>query len=192
MPDKKDLDIIQSIQQGRNSLVLKELYRSPLKKVRQYILSNNGQIEDANDLFQEAVIVLFTQARAPGFELKQSLEGFIFTIVKNRWIDQKRRKESQNTSLSDKQLEIDANEKAPLELLIDQEKTSHMQSIFRKLGDNCQKILNYSLVEKLKMDEIAKKMGLKNANVTKSTHYRCKQHLAKLIKSDHTLMQLFK
>ncbi|MFN6945727.1 MAG: sigma-70 family RNA polymerase sigma factor, partial [Cytophagaceae bacterium] len=58
MKDKSKL-VIQSIRSGKNSDALNYLYKDPLRKIRKFILNNSGTLDDADDVFQDAVVVLF-------------------------------------------------------------------------------------------------------------------------------------
>ena len=57
--NKNTIIVIDCIKKGDNDKALKYLYKDPLRKVRTYILSNSGSMEDADDVFQDAIVVLF-------------------------------------------------------------------------------------------------------------------------------------
>ena len=76
--------------------------------------------------------------------------------------------------------------------MIGKEKAEAMKTVFDKLDEKCRKILHYYIYEKRSMKEISVLMGYSSEDVVKTNHYRCKQYLTKLVKSDLSLMNLIK
>ncbi len=188
--NKTDFKIIESIRTGSNDRVLAYLYDKPLKKISYYILSNNGSREDANDIFQDAVLILFNQVKKNKYDENNELDGFLYSVARNLWIDKTRRDKRMMT----KDFNIETNHSDftdHLTDLIDREKSSALRKTFEKLDEKCRKILLLVIYEKLSMKEISEKMGYSNENVAKSNHYRCKQYLTKIAKEDKQLLNLF-
>ncbi len=184
-----DFKIIESIRAGSNDRVLAYLYDRPLQKIRHYILSNNGSREDANDIFQDAVVILFNQIKKNKYDEKNEVDGFLYAVAKNLWIDKVRREKRIVTK--DIAEETDRTDFTDhLTDLINKEKSAALRKIFEKLDEKCRKILLYVIYEKLSMKEISEKMGYSNENVAKSNHYRCKQYLAKIAKENKQLLIL--
>ena len=78
--------IINAIISGKGNGILSVLYKETLPKVRNMVLKNNGNQEEANDIFQDAVLILFKQVRNGSFNTSYEMEGYIYTIAKNLWI----------------------------------------------------------------------------------------------------------
>lgn len=189
--DKIDLKIVDSIEKGDNSSALKYLYGEPLKKVRNYILKNNGSRDDANDVFQDAVIALFNLIKKGKYDRSKDLNGFLYVVAKNLWVDKIRRdKKRELTDFSESYDHSDYTDH--LKNMMSQEKLTAFQTLFNMQSDRCKDLLHYSIYEKLSMKEISKKMGMSNENVAKATNYRCKQALAKLIEENKGLTSSLK
>ena len=62
------------------------IYRQHFQMVKQMVLSNNGSTDDAADLFQEAMIVLYQKASSAEFELHCLLKTYIYSICKRLWL----------------------------------------------------------------------------------------------------------
>jgi RNA polymerase sigma factor (sigma-70 family) len=189
---EQEKKIIYSIQTGANSIALQYLYDVSLKKVRQYILKNNGSKEDANDIFQDAVIVLFNQIRLNKFNENHSIDAFIYSVARNLWIDKVRRDKKFTSFDSNNDYLNRSSDTDHLEYLIQKEKSSAMQQVFKLLDEKCQKILHFVIYEKRTMKEIKELMGYSSDDVAKTNHYRCKQYLSKLVKSNTELVDLLK
>ena len=184
-----DLKILESIRAGSNDRVLAYLYDKPLQKIRKYILSNNGNRDDANDIFQDAVVILFNQVKKNKYNESYEVDGFLYTVARNLWIDKMRREKK--IVMKDLIHETDPSDfNDHLKDLIVKEKSAALREVFERLDEKCRKILLYVIYEKLNMKEISEKMGYNNENVAKSNHYRCKQYLAKMVKGDKELLNL--
>jgi RNA polymerase sigma factor (sigma-70 family) len=186
-----DLKIIESIRSGRNDEALAYLYDKPLKKIRKHILSNNGSVDDANDIFQDSVIILFNQVKSNRYNTNYEVDGFLFVVARNLWVNKtKRDKKIVNNGLNLDSQQTDNVDH--LKDLIGKEKSAAFRKVFEKLGENCQKILHYAIFEQLSMKEISEKMGFSNSNVAKSNHYRCKQYLTRIVQEDQEVLNLLR
>ncbi len=189
---EKEKVIIESIRTGANNVALEYLYDVSLKKVRQYILKNNGSKDDANDIFQDAVIVLFNQIRLNKFNEVYSIDAFIYSVARNLWIDKVRRDKKFTKYDSPDEYAVIASDTNHLDSLIQKEKSAAMKLVFNLLDEKCQNILTYVIYEKRSMKEIKELMGYNSEDVAKTNHYRCKQYLTKLVKSNPSLVELLR
>ncbi len=183
--------IIESIRLGNEDKALALLYGKPLSKIRKYILNNSGSQDDAYDIFQDTVLILFHKIKTGRYSEQADLEGFLYTVARNLWIDKMRRaKRYQNHLAEIRYYQSDWDDQ--LKELLDREKSDAFKKVFEQLGENCQKLLQLAVFDKLPMKEISERMGYANENVAKSNHYRCKQYLGKLVKENSILFNLLK
>lgn len=183
--------IIECIRNRQNDKALSYLYSHTLKKVKNYILTNSGSLDEANDIFQDAVIIFFKSVIENKFEPTSSVDAYIFTISKNLWINAaKRRKKLVHVDIEDQNLTADATN--PIENLITQEKRTALDLAYSKLDEACRKLLGLVAYEKLSMKELQEKMALKSENAAKTMHYRCKQAFHKIIKENTDLLNILK
>ena len=54
---------------GNEATAIETIYRENFGMIQSYILKNNGIQEDARDIFQEAMIVLYEKAKVDSFVL---------------------------------------------------------------------------------------------------------------------------
>lgn len=177
---KKDSKIIiEAIRSGKNQAALKYLYKDPLNKIRGFILKNSGTLEDANDVFQEAVVTLFHYVQKGKYKEEYELDGFLFRVAKNKWIDITRKNQKMiNNELTGFDYSDHSNH---LDELIKQEKLNTFHDLFNKLENNCKKLLSFVMFEKKSMKEISVLMDFKDEKVAKNQHYRCKKYFSKLL-----------
>ena len=149
-------------------------------------------MEEVSDIFQDSVIVLFNQVRKNKFDDKHPVDAFLFTVAKNLWLN-KIRKDKRMANYGDMTLLQHADSDTDhLEDLITKEKSTAVARLFDQLNDKCKELLHLYNHEGLSMKEISIKLGYRNEQVTKATHYRCKQFLIDLVKGNKELKNLLR
>lgn len=178
MKDNSNI-IIECIRTGKNNEALKYLYKDPLRKVRKFILSNSGTLDDADDVFQDAIVVLFDYVKKGKYNENYALDGFLFKVAKNAWIDIARKKRK---VIKEPFIGFDIGDEAYfLEDMIKEEQVKAFHTLFNQLEENCRQILSFVVFEKKSMKEVSELMGFKDEKVAKNQHYRCKKYFSKLI-----------
>ncbi|MFA6542504.1 MAG: sigma-70 family RNA polymerase sigma factor, partial [Bacteroidota bacterium] len=79
---RSDAHILDLMKKGDDDALV-QLFDSNKRMVVSYILKNNGSEEDADDMLQEAVIVLWENVRSGRFEYTSKLSTYIFAVVQN-------------------------------------------------------------------------------------------------------------
>ena len=77
-------DIIKGIKLSKPS-VFKWIKNKYYPMIRQLVLMNNGTEEDAEDIFQTGVIVLWEKIKNDSFERKSSVKTFFYSVCRNQW-----------------------------------------------------------------------------------------------------------
>lgn len=165
----KDLKIIQEIRDGNTRKAVKGLY-GYFSVIRKYIVANNGTKEDAEDVFQDALVVLFNKINAGEFQLTSSLDTYLFSVCKNLWFEQLRRLKKQNEIRPQSEISIPENEISVSEA---EHKTILALKAIEQLGEKCKELLHLFYNKKLSMAEIAGKLGFSTERVAKNQKYRC-------------------
>ena len=84
-------EIIEDLK-GENNFAFGNLYKSYFGIVDRFVTNNNGTTQDAEDLFQDTMIVLIEKLRMDGFQLTASIKTYIMAIAKNLWLKKLRNK----------------------------------------------------------------------------------------------------
>ena len=158
--------------------MLEYLYKDIYPKIKSYILANSGNIDDALDIFQDALVVLCKQIKLNRFDEKYEISAFLYSICRNLWIN-KAKRESRLVSLQEKYDHIENEDFS--EYIITKEKERLLKEIAGKLGKKCFELLQQAIFYQSSTDEIIKNMGFSTANAVKTQKYKCKQKLIKLI-----------
>ena len=181
-----DQQIIEEILKGNSDQVLRYLYQAVQPKLSHWIIRNNGSEEEAQDIFQDAVLSFYEYVLQGKFDVSKSVDGFIFSIGRNKWINRAKQK-SKVVSGADfiENLEIEVEER-DLEVK-DQDSNKKIEALLTQLGERCKELLTKSIFYNMKMVEIAESMGFKGADAAKTKNYKCKKRLMKLIKEDDSV-----
>jgi RNA polymerase sigma factor (sigma-70 family) len=187
-----DSEIIIAIKTSNNNAVLSHLYKSVLPKIKRFIIKNSGSEDDAKDIFQDAVIILFNQVKLNKFDETKEIGGFMYSVARNLWINKVKRQNKQ-IQITDTEYELKADiGQDSLNGMITNEKTLAIKDLMNQVGEECKQLLKYSIYDRLSMKEICEKMGYSSESVAKTYNYRCKQKLVNLVKNNKVIISLFK
>ncbi len=183
LQNKSQIQIVEAIK-NNNEHVLQSLYLNNYKKIEYLVLNNNGSVEQAKDIFQEAYITVWKNIKNNRFIPKNetAINGYLYAISKNKWMDYLRSsKYKKSTSLDAFNYSIveDNIEEAFTENSDYNQKLKLAMKAFKDLGKPCQELLSKFYFEKKSMVEIAKELLLDAAS-TRNKKYRCMQKLREI------------
>lgn len=159
---------------------LASLHRANWKVVYSYVLRNNGNADDADDLLQEALIVLWERVRGGRFEQRARIGTFLFATVRNLWLRRLARSRRESATPDPPEPPAPADE-TPLELLIHGEETRAVAGALERLGEPCRTLLLLFYWEERSMEQIAVELGYANAATAKAKKYQCKKALERAL-----------
>ena len=61
---------------------IENIYKSNFSTIQAFILNNNGSYDDARDIFQEAMIVLYENAKNESFVLTCQIKTYLYSICR--------------------------------------------------------------------------------------------------------------
>jgi RNA polymerase sigma factor (sigma-70 family) len=159
--------------------ILNRLYTSYFPMVLQLVLNNNGNEDDAKDVFQESVIVLYNKVKSGNFELSSKLKTFIYSVCRRLWL---KRLNAQSRSVRNIE---DFSEFLPVEDELEKHEEKDrqfhmMEKALKQLGEPCKTIIEDYYLQNRSMQEISEKFGYTNADNAKTQKYKCLQRLKKL------------
>jgi RNA polymerase sigma factor (sigma-70 family) len=184
-----DKDVILALKKGNDDLVLAFLYKNVLPKVKHYIKGNKGNDDEAKDIFQDAVLNFYHKVKLNKIPEDVNVTSYICRIAKNLWINRVKRMNKSTEIPGEDSL---YTEEDFLENIITEEKTAAITKLLSEIGQECQKLLKYSIYDNLSMREICKLMGYSSENLTKNYNYRCKQKLIQLIMKNKAIESLLR
>ena len=156
------------------------VYANHYPVIQALIVSNKGSYDDAQDIFQEGMIVLYQNAKRDDFVLTSQLRTYLYAICKRLWLKRLQQKQKHNTewmnsedqySIAEEALDIHEQQNATFEL---------MHEALNTVGNPCKQLLEAYYIEKKSMEEIAKSFGYTNADNAKNQKYKCLMRLKKI------------
>lgn len=162
-----------------NKLAVESIYRDHFAMVQALILNNSGTSDEAKDIFQETMIVLYEKAVSGNFELSCQLKTYIFSVSRRLWL--KRLQQVKRFGLRDEGLEDIISVEDDLELHHKLNSDfNRMEEVLGKIGEPCKSLLEAYYMQKKNMQEIATSFGYTNADNAKTQKYKCLMRLKKL------------
>ncbi|WP_298546072.1 sigma-70 family RNA polymerase sigma factor [uncultured Aquimarina sp.] len=83
-------EIIHGIISG-DETVLKSFYSKNLPYLKNHILKQGGSIEDTEDIFQDALLILYSKLRSNKTSINTSVHGYFYGICKKLWLNHARK-----------------------------------------------------------------------------------------------------
>jgi RNA polymerase sigma factor (sigma-70 family) len=158
---------------------LNKLYTSYFPMILQMVLSNSGDEDDAKDIFQESIIVLYNKVKTGKFELNCKLKTFIYSVCYRLWL--KRLKQKGKSSNNVDELDNLVAVENDIEQHEEKDKQfKQMDKALQFLGEPCKTIIEDYYLQNKSMQDICEKFGYTNADNAKTQKYKCLQRLKKL------------
>jgi RNA polymerase sigma factor (sigma-70 family) len=159
-----DTEIINHLKHNKYAAAIKGLY-GIMPSIRQYIKTNSGNSEDAQDIFQDALVVLYQKVQQPAFSLSVPLKTYLFAIVKNCWLQELRHRTK---------LPVGVAPDDVAEMIIEEEPGFSTATVaFNMLSEKCKELLVLFYFKKKSFKEIAKVFSFSDERVAKNQKYRC-------------------
>lgn len=160
------------------------IYKQYYNMVQSLIISNNGTADDARDIFQETVIVLYEKAKSDTFELNCQLKTYVYSVSRRLWL--KRLQQLQKYIPSVNGLEETVPVEEELETHDQRNSEFHlMEKAMLHLGEPCRSLLEAFYLQKRNMTDIASHFGYTNADNAKNQKYKCLMRLKKLFFTEY-------
>jgi RNA polymerase sigma factor (sigma-70 family) len=176
-----DAQLLKGLISGDEEVV-RQFYRLFFQSIRRFVLYNGGTDEDAKDLFQEVLLVMFQKARKGNFTLTSSLGTYLYSVSRFLWLKELGKRKR----FLRKSIDVDEFIDIYTDIGIQSEYNERMlvyKKCFEKLSADCQKVLTL-FMEGRSITEITKIMGYSSEQHTKNRRYRCKLSLINKIKEE--------
>ena len=135
-----------------NPKLIKHIYRSFFPGIASYIQKNNGNKEDAEDIFADALEVIFLKVSKDELSIQCSFYTYLFEVCKRMWSKVKRRKKYTSDKRVDNEIPYPSSER--FDIRYDQQEQYNLyQEKFQQLSPNSQQVLLLAIVERKSMAE---------------------------------------
>ena len=185
LTDDTILAKLQSDSPEEQNQAFEYLYATEYKAVRAFVTRNHGTRVDAQDVFQDALVVLYTNLRQDNLVLRSSLHTYLQSVCRNIW---KKKRRDKKPTVDLESMADPPFEPSHLEVLQADEKTKVMADYIARLGEECQRILTLYYFERVRIKKIAELLEISGEAVAKNRKARCMKNLRSLTEDD----ELFK
>lgn len=175
---EKELLLLKGLSNNESASV-EVIYRDNYNMIQSFILNNNGSVDDARDIFQEAMVVLYEKSKDTTFSLNCQIKTYVYSICRRLWLkrlQQLNKFTTQVESLEEiipVEEEIEEHEKRNTDFTL-------MEISMSKIGEPCKSLLDAYYLQKKSMQDIAAEFGYTNADNAKTQKYKCLVRLKKL------------
>ena len=163
---------------------IETIYRDNFNMIQSLVINNNGSADDAKDVFQEAMIVLYEKARSGTFELNCLIKTYIYSVCRRLWLKRLQQLDRYSPPVENLELTVPVEEE-----IEDHEKRNAefemMDKAIGSLGEPCKSLLEAYYLQKQNMQFIAASFGYTNADNAKNQKYKCLMRLKKIFFSHY-------
>jgi RNA polymerase sigma factor (sigma-70 family) len=159
--------------------ILKRVYVAYFPMVLQLIINNNGTADDAKDVYQEAIIVLYNKIKSGKFELSSKLKTFLYSVCRKLWLKRLSQLSRYGGDIKDFEDHMPMEEESDMHAGRELQFTK-MEGALQLLGEPCKTIIEDFYIHNHSMQDICERFGYTNADNAKTQKYKCLQRLKKL------------
>lgn len=182
---KNDEKYLEALIHNDSTIIL-EIYTKFHPKVASFILKNNGSYDDAQDVFQDALVYLIYVYEKKSIQIN-SFEAYLFTICKNIWRRQLRDKKEWAVKdgvypLVDKTTQTSV-------FILEQQREELYTKNFTKLSENCKNVLSLYF-NTMNYEDLLSTFSYNSVDVARHRVFKCRKKLMQLIKGDKQYYRL--
>jgi DNA-directed RNA polymerase specialized sigma24 family protein len=152
------------------------LYITAFPIVARFVRKMNGSLDDASDLFQDALVIYYEKSQSTDFNIYTSPEAYILGITKHLWI--------RKYTLDYKKVSLDTME-ASITIPHDYDPEVDSLQLLKLLastGKKCMELLQAFYYEKISMKILAGRFGFGTERSATVQKYKCIEKIRNTIK----------
>lgn len=182
MSDPELIASICSKDSKKRSTALEVVCKDYFPNVEVYIINNSGSLDEAKDVFQDGIMILHQNLLHGKFKGNSTLKTYVFSICKNLWLQELRKKTKEQTIKET--FNSEAESELPLNLDL-------LRATFNELKEDCKQLLTGFYYEKKSISELQKATGMNSEQVVKNKKARCLGYLMKIIEQRNISREMF-
>lgn len=140
-------------------------------RILRYVRQHNGTPADADDLCQDAMLVLTQRLQEPTFELEVPAEAYVFAVARNLWRKHLRDTQPYSTLSGTEGDAPDLADPGP--------DPAKVHGWLARITVHCQRLIHIIYFLGRKPDEVAQEFRYRNRSTTYNQRYKCLQQLRK-------------
>ncbi len=170
-------NIVTGIKKG-DSETLHAIYKDHFGMIRNLVMKNSGSESDAEDVFQDALVVLFKKFNHSKFNLTVKFKTYFYSVCRNIWLTELKKRGGKWARMKDYEQHVELGYEFTLNWKETQEEAiQRMEQAMKYLGEKCQQILLMFYYQKYSMQEIASALEYADSDSVKTQKYKCIRQL---------------
>lgn len=137
------------------------------------MLRNSGTVEDARDMFQEAITVLWLKAKEGTLQQNTEPGAFLFRVSKNKWLDRVRSAAQRTMTVVPVEHTGAPDDVEAVDL---EERIQRLKQVYDRMDGQCRTVLGRFYFQREDMATIAAAMGVTEDSI-RTIKYRCMMKL---------------
>jgi len=163
---------------NENNFAFGKLYKDNFYKISNFVQINSGTEPDAEDLFQDAMLVLIEKLQHDDFKLTASINTYVYAICKNLWYKKLRDKKFQLS------IEVIQNRDflQSINTTIESEKSysEKLKSYMTKITDHCNRLIHDIFFKEKAITQIQKEYGYSNKHNAQNQKHKCIEQIRRI------------
>ncbi|GAB3893706.1 hypothetical protein GCM10028803_08090 [Larkinella knui] len=171
-----DDSLIELLRTGDTS-AYEWVYKKYYPSIARFVQRNKGNEGDAEDIFQESVLLIYQKITAPDFRLTSTLKTFLFSIARNLWL--KKLRDEKLVTISEDQLILlhDSVDFVSTDPSPEEVQHERLNAWMARITGHCQRVIKSIYFSHEPMDHLMVTMGWKNRHTAINQKYKCIQQL---------------
>lgn len=163
--------------------VFTALYEASFPAIARHIAQRGGTIVEAEDVFQDALLVYYEKARDGSLRLAQGEKAYIFGVARYLWA-KRYRENMRHTSLDNLVAAYERRELDPEWRELPEQRIANDRIIrlLQAAGQKCMQLLTAFYYDKLDMDDLATRFGFSGRRSATVQKFKCLQKVKQLTK----------
>lgn len=159
------------------------LYQKYFAYTKKFVLNNKGNLEDAEDIFQDALVILYEKLFTDDFKAHTCLGYYISGISKNLWLKKLRNKEFP--------IEIPENYYAThqeeINLAIENERDywDRLNGYINSISSHCKNLIQDIFMKNKSIEEIQTKYQYSSKHNAQNQKHKCVEQIRKIKNNDN-------
>lgn len=157
------------------------IFEKSFPTVKKFITQNKGTTEDAEDIFQKALLQITVRHKKKPIIITSNFEAYVFTVCKNLW--RRELNKSKKRVTNDNIFTLDNESFDNSIAMIEHERQELFLSKLKALSENCRNILTLFFA-RVPYSEIVEKSDYSSELTVRQRVFKCKKKLTELIQND--------
>lgn len=154
---------------------LLNLYNEAFPAVAKYIAARGGSLDDAKDIFQEALVIFYEKTAAGNLQVTHTDKAYLLGISRHLWYHQQQKQNRLSQQPVENLPDIAASEP-------DEPSASRLLRVLETAGKKCMDLLQAFYYDKLNMKQLATQFNLSGERSATVQKHKCMEKVRETVK----------